>query len=85
MCGARLGGIGDWVEHVCPALVRNVPAPMPRRRPKSRAQGTPVHDQHPAASRVRPLSEPPTRTFEQLLTAEDRAWMRNIEKAFSRR
>ena len=81
-CGEQLSGIGDWVEHVCPSLIPEPPAYIPqsrRRRPRVRAVR--VHPVLRADSHKRP-SEPPAKTLEQLLTQDDRAWMREIEEAF---
>jgi len=55
------------------------------RRPKWPAQAFEVRSQHTGTNRIMMASEPPTKTFEQLLTADDRAWMREIEKTFSQR
>ena len=42
-----------------------------------------MRGRHAGTNRIMMASEPPTKTFEQLLTADDRAWMHEIEKAFS--
>jgi len=83
MCGAQLSGIGDWVEHACPNAVGKHAAGMPRtRRPSWPTHASEVHYQLTDTKRITTVSEPPTRTFELLLTDDDRAWMREIEKAF---
>ncbi len=84
MCGAELSGIGDWVGHVCPNLMREVPGDsLHMRRPGSRAPGIELHDNDSVGNRIMTVSEPPTRTFEELITAEDRAWIHEMEKAFA--
>ena len=84
ICGAELRGIGDWVEHICPAVMPKVPS---RKRQASRlktpANATEMRPADCATNRIMMLSEGPTKTFEQLLTTQDRAWMRDIEKAFT--
>ena len=83
MCGAELSGIGDWVEHVCPNLMPEVPGDsLHMRRPRSRASAIEAHDNYSVGNLIVTAFEPPTRTFEELLTAEDRAWMHEMEKAF---
>ncbi len=52
-------------------------------RPSWPAHASEVRDQHAGTNRIMTASEPLTKTFEQLLTADDRAWMRELEKAFS--
>ena len=74
MCGAELSGIGDWVEHVCPNLMPEVPGDsLHMRRPRSRAPAIEAHDNYSVGNLIVTAFEPPTRTFEELLTAEDRA------------
>ena len=81
-CGAQLSGIGDWVEHICPSLMPRAPAYVPQsRRRKPRARAVQVQYQRWIGSRTIPL-EIPAKSFEQLLTSEDHAWMREMEKAF---
>jgi len=83
-CGAELRGIGDWVEHDCLyARRRGVAYGSQRRRSKSAAHASDVHDPHTGTNRIMIVSDQPRKTFEQLLTAEDRAWIREIEKAFT--
>lgn len=77
MCGAQLSGIGDWVEHACPNGIGRHAAHTPQTRRRS----WPTHASE-VANRIMPACEPPARTFEQLLTDDDRAWMGEIEKAF---
>ncbi len=84
ICGAELRGIGDWVEHICPAVMPKVPGHKRQaRRPKTPANATEMRPADCATNRIMMLSEGPTKTFEQLLTAQDRAWMRDMEKAFT--
>ena len=83
MCGAHLSGIGDWVEHACPNAVNNYPGYLPQvRRRGWPAPASEVHRQRTEIRRTRPTHEALTKTFEQLLTDDDRAWMHDIEKAF---
>ena len=82
-CGAELKGIGDWVEHDClTARRRDVVYRSQLRRLKPAAHAIEVHGPHAGANRIMMASDSPRKTFEQLLTAEDRVWMREIEKAF---
>jgi hypothetical protein len=84
MCGARLGGVGDWIAHVCPDVPGNTPAHfLHRRGPKYRAPVTDPHGQDLSGNRITLVPESLPKTFEDLLTPEDRVWMREMENAFA--
>ena len=82
VCGAQLSGIGDWVEHACRSTIdtnRVDARESPRRWP---AQVSQVYRRRTSNKRIKRASELPAKRFEQLLTDDDRAWMRDLEKAF---
>jgi len=83
-CGAQLSGIGDWVEHACPDGRGKVPDCIPQRRRRNWSTYAPEVRGEPAVTkRLTTAAKTPAKTFEQLLSADDRAWMCDIEKAFS--
>ena len=70
------------MEHACPDTIGKDVIYMAQSRRRSRPSCAAAAREQQVGNRILMVPAPARKTFEQLITAEDRAWMRQMEQAF---